>query len=177
MRAVLGSLVFIIICYPAQLLAETSTPGCEQAGVKVLTDFQGGNINDCEFASNGRLTISVVPENEPINSSPWYAFRLLADATTDVAIVLDYGNYKHRYTPDFRIDGVNWQTYPAAKLDLNKDKSRAGFSLTVPQGKSVVIAAQPLLTSSHYATWLESLKEQHGVTVSLAGSSVEGRTL
>ena len=177
MRAVLGSLIFSIICYPAQSLAETGSPVCEQAGAKVLTDFQGGNISGCEFASNGRLTISVVPENEPINSSPWYAFRLLADATTDVAIVLDYGNYKHRYTPDFSIDGVNWQTYPAAKLDLNKDKSRAGFSLTVPQGKSVVIAAQPLLTSSHYATWLESLKEAHGVTVSSVGSSVEGRPL
>ena len=177
MRAVLGSLIFSIICYPAQLLAETGTPVCEQAGVKVLTDFQGGNIDGCEFASNGRLTISVVPENEPINTSPWYAFRLLADATTDVAIVLDYGNYKHRYTPDFSIDGVNWQTYPAAKLDLNEDESRAGFSLTIPQGKSVVIAAQPLLTSSHYATWLESLKQQHGVTVSSAGSSVEGRPL
>ena len=177
MRAVLGSLIFSIICYPAQLLAETSTPICERAGVKVLTDFQGGNISGCEFASNGRLTISVVPENEPINSSPWYAFRLLADATTDVAIVLDYGNYKHRYTPDFSIDGLNWQTYPAAKLDLNKDKSRAGFSLTLPQSKSVVIAAQPLLTSSHYASWLESLKVQHGVTFSSAGSSVEGRPL
>ena len=145
--------------------------------MKVLTDFQGGNINGCEFTPNGRLTISVAPENEPINTSPWYAFRLLADATTDVAVVLDYGNYKHRYTPDFSLDGVNWQTYPAAKLDLNKDKSRAGFSLTVPKGKSVVIAAQPLLTSSHYATWLESLTEQHGVTVSAAGQSVEGRPL
>ena len=178
MRAVLGSLIFFsITCYPLQLLAETVTPVCEQAGVKVLTDFQGGNINGCEFASDGRLTISVAPENEPINSSPWYAFRLLANATKDVAIVLDYGTYKHRYTPDYSIDGVNWQTYPSVKLDLNKDKSQAGFSLTIPQGKSVVIAAQPLLTSSHYATWLESLKEQHGVTVSSAGSSVEGRPL
>ena len=177
MRALLGSLVFSIICYPATLLAETGTPVCEQAGVTVLTDFQGGHINGCEFGSDGWLTISVAPENEPINSSPWYAFRLLADATTDVAIVLDYGTYKHRYTPDFSIDGVNWQTYPAAKLDLSKEQSRAGFSLTVPQGKSVVIAAQPLLTSSHYETWLESLKEQHGLTVSSAGPSVEGRPL
>ena len=177
MRAVLGSLIFSIICYPTQLLAETSTPVCEQAGVKVLTDFQGGNINGCEFSSNGQLTISVVPESEPINSSPWYAFRLLANATTDVTLVLDYGNYKHRYTPDFSIDGVNWQTYPAAELDLNKDQSRARFSLRVPQGKAVVIASQPLLTSSHYATWLESLKEEHGVAVSSAGQSVEGRPL
>ena len=91
MRAVLGSLIFFsITCYPLQLLAETVTPVCEQAGVKVLTDFQGGNINGCEFASDGRLTISVAPENEPINSSPWYAFRLLANATKDVAICLLY---------------------------------------------------------------------------------------
>ena len=177
MRAFFGTLIFSFFCYPNVLLAETNAPLCQQAGVKVLTDFQGGNINGCEFTPNGRLTISVAPENEPINTSPWYAFRLLADATTDVAVVLDYGNYKHRYTPDFSLDGVNWQTYPAAKLDLNKDKSRAGFSLTVPKGKSVVIAAQPLLTSSHYATWLESLTEQHGVTVSTAGQSVEGRPL
>jgi N-acyl-D-aspartate/D-glutamate deacylase len=177
MRAFFGTLIFSFFCYPNVLLAETNAPLCEQAGVKVLTDFQGGNINGCEFTPNGRLTISVAPENEPINTSPWYAFRLLADATTDVAVVLDYGNYKHRYTPDFSLDGVNWQTYPAAKLDLNKDKSRVGFSLTVPKGKSVVIAAQPLLTSSHYATWLESLTEQHGVTVSAAGQSVEGRPL
>ena len=177
MRVLLGSLIFSIICYPAQLLAETVKPVCEQAGLKVLTDFQGGNINGCEFASDGRLTITVAPENEPINSSPWYAFRLLADATTDVAIVLDYGNYKHRYTPDFSIDGVNWQTYPAARLDLTKDKSRAGFALTVPEGKSVFIAAQPLLTSSHYAKWLESLREENDVTVSSAGKSVEGRPL
>ena len=156
MRAVLISLIFSIVCYPAPLRAEAGKPVCEQAGIKVLTDFQGGNINGCEFASDGRLTISVAPEDEPINSSPWYAFRLLADVTSHVAMVLDYGNYKHRYTPDFSIDGVNWQTYPATKLDLNNDKSRAGFSLKVPQDKSVVIAAQPLLTSSHYAMWLES---------------------
>ena len=182
MRVFLGSLILSIICFLSPLVAEITMPVCELAGVKVLTDFQGGNVkggnvNGCEFAPDGRLTISVAPENQPINSSPWYAFRLLADATTDVAMVLDYGNYKHRYTPDFSLDGVNWQTYPAAKLDLNKDKSRAGFSLRVPQGTSVVIAAQPLLASSHYTTWLESLKEQHGVTVSSAGSSVEGRTL
>jgi N-acyl-D-aspartate/D-glutamate deacylase/murein tripeptide amidase MpaA len=177
MRVFLVTLIFSVICFPSQLFAETTMPVCEQAGIKVLTDFHGGNIDGCEFASDGRLTISVAPENEPINSSPWYAFRMLADTTTDVAIVLDYGSYKHRYTPDFSIDGVKWETYPAAKLDLSEDKSRAGFSLTVSQGKSVVIAAQPLLTSSHYATWLESLKEQHGVTVSSAGSSVEGRPL
>ena len=153
MRAVLGTFIcFSLICFPLQLLAETVTPVCEQAGVKVLTDFRGGNISGCEFASNGRLTISVAPENEPINSSPWYAFRLLANATTDVAIVLDYGNYKHRYTPDFSIDGVNWQTYPSEKLELSKDKSRAGLSLTVTQGKSVVIAAQPLLTCLLYTS-------------------------
>ncbi len=177
MRAFLGGFILSIICYPTQSLAETSAPLCEQAGVKVLTDFQGAKINGCEFASDGRLTISVAPENEPINTSPWYAFRLLADATTDVAMVLNYGNYKHRYTPDFSVDGVNWQTYPAAKLDLSEDESKAGFSLTVPKGKSVVISAQPLLTSSHYQQWLESLKEQHGVTVSSAGQSVEGRPL
>jgi hypothetical protein len=78
MRLFLGSLILSIICFPSPLVAEITMPVCEPAGFKVLTDFQGGNINGCEFAPDGRLTISVAPENQPINSSPWYAFRLLA---------------------------------------------------------------------------------------------------
>ena len=177
MRALFCTLIISIICHPAELLAETNAPICEQAGVQVFTDFQGGRISDCQFTSDGRLTIEVMPESEPINNSPWYAFRLVSEATKLVPIILDYGSHKHRYTPDFSLDGATWQTYPASKLNLNKGESRAGFALTIPGGKSVVIAAQPLLTSSHYARWLESLQAQHDVAVSSVGESVEGRPL
>ena len=177
MRLVLMSLGIGLFSFSCSVFADTSAPVCEHEGVQVFTDFQGGNVTGCEFSRAGKLSIEIAPEDEPINTSPWYAFRLEAEVQTQVPIVLDYGSYKHRYTPDLSIDGIKWQTYPQAKVSLNKNKTQAGFSVTVPAHRSLVIAAQPLLTASHYATWLQGLSEEQGVSIGSAGQSIEGRRL
>ena len=150
---------------------------CKSETLKVLTNFQGGNIARCDFSKRGDLSIQVEPENTPINSSPWYAFRLQGTERVDIRITLNYGEFKHRYTPDISLDGVTWQTYPADRVDVKADKSAAGFVLTVPANKSLVVAAQPLLTTSHYATWLNSLRTDHGLALSSIGESVGERDL
>ncbi|MDB2512367.1 amidohydrolase family protein [Luminiphilus sp.] len=177
MRLVLMSLGIGLFSFSCSVFADASAPVCEHEGVQVFTDFQGGNVTGCEFSRAGKLSIEIAPEDEPINTSPWYAFRLEAEVQTPVPIVLDYGSYKHRYTPDLSIDGIKWQTYPQAKVSLNKNKTQAGFSVIIPAHRSLVIAAQPLLTSSHYATWLQGLSEEQGVSIGSAGQSIEGRRL
>ncbi|MDG1800083.1 MAG: amidohydrolase family protein [Luminiphilus sp.] len=177
MRPVLMFIGIGLLSFSCSVFADPPTPVCEHEGVQVFTDFQGGNVTGCEFSRAGKLSIEIAPEDEPINTSPWYAFRLEADVQTEVPIVLNYGSYKHRYTPDLSIDGMKWQTYPEAKVLLNKNKTQAGFSITVPAHRSLVIAAQPLLTSSHYATWLQGLSEEQRVSIGSAGNSIEGRRL
>ena len=77
--------------------------------VYTFAKAQGGSVG----------TVQIAPEDEPINSSPWYAFRLASPVQVTVPIVLDYGTHKHRYTPDISIDGVAWQTYPSDRVSLS----------------------------------------------------------
>ena len=173
------TLFFLLFTFLASslTLAEDDEAICKSKALKVFTNFQGGNIARCDFSKRGDLSIQIEPENTPINSSPWYAFRLQATEKADVRITLNYGKFKHRYTPDISLDGVTWQTYPADRVDVKADKSAAGFVVTVPANRSLVVAAQPLLTASHYAAWLNSLSADHGLALSSIGKSVGERDL
>jgi hypothetical protein len=62
-------------------------------------DFDGGKIRfDCNFSSarlNGckqvgeaEFKLAISPENEPINNSPWYAFKIAASETQVVTLDL-----------------------------------------------------------------------------------------
>ena len=177
MRALFALLLTSVIFVSASAGAEIKTPICEGGSLKVFIDFQGGNIDSCDVSSGGKITVQIAPEDEPINSSPWYAFRLASPVQVTVPVVLDYGTHKHRYTPDISIDGVAWQTYPSDRVSLSQDRNQAAFSIIVPASKSVVVAAQPLLTSSHYAHWLESLQSRYGLDVGSVGESIDGRPL
>lgn len=150
---------------------------CESAQLSVSADFEGGNIQSCEITNANKLYVKIRPESRPINNSPWYAFKLISPTRLDVEIVLDYGDVKHRYSPDISIDDKVWQTVPADTLHFNESRSNAGFRLTVPAGKPLTVAAQPLITSEHYLDWLRGLSASQSVTLNTIGQSVDGRPL
>ena len=167
----------IPLVFASSVLASESTPVCESENLKVFTDFQGGNIAACDFSKRGALRVQIEPENTPINSSPWYAFRVQASEKSDVRVVLNYGEFKHRYTPDISFDGVKWRTYPADKVKVFDNKSSASFLVTVPANRSLVIAAQPLLTTANYVNWLNALSSENELDLRSIGQSVGGRSL
>ena len=174
-RSFLLSTIMLLVTLSAW--ASERSPVCESEGFKVFTDFQGGNIAACDFSKRGALRVQIEPENTPINSSPWYAFRVQASEKSDLRVVLNYGEFKHRYTPDISLDGAKWRTYPADKVDVKADKSAAGFVVSIPANRSLVIAAQPLLTTAHYASWLNTLSSENELDLRSIGQSVGGRSL
>jgi hypothetical protein len=93
--------------------AQAQTPICETRGVAVSVDFSSGGRHACTIAVNGDIVLTVSPEAEPINSSPWYAFRLSAAEPTRVNVALDYGAYEHRYAPKIARDGQAWEVLAA----------------------------------------------------------------
>ena len=86
MRPVLMFIGIGLLSFSCSVFADPPTPVCEHEGVQVFTDFQGGNVTGCEFSRAGKLSIEIAPEDEPINTSPWYAFRLEADVQTQVPL-------------------------------------------------------------------------------------------
>jgi hypothetical protein len=43
--------------------------------------FSGARVNACTQIGPREFKVLITPENEPINPSPWYAFRVRADAS------------------------------------------------------------------------------------------------
>lgn len=156
--------------------AATTAPPCVFGGVTFDARFDGARLTTCR-EQRGAYVLSVQPEGDPINPSPWYAFDVTTRDDRPVTIRLDYGKYKHRYTPDIRTNDGAWQ--PAAKpVDLEKDGHVAVLSLDPCAGCTRRIAAQPIRMPEQTASWLTAIADGYAdAVVEELGLSTEGRSI
>ncbi len=155
-------------------LAETR---CHNESFSVITDFDGANIHSCHFATTDLVEVEIRPEDEPINKSPWYGFRVSSTEGGTLRVVLNYDGYKHRYKPNISLDRQRWQALPDDAVELDEAEERATFLLKLPESRSVYVTAQPLLTSSDYEAWFEGLASSGAIEVSTVGRSIDDRPL
>jgi hypothetical protein len=156
--------------------ALAQTPICETRGVAVSVDFPSGGRHACTIAANGDIVLTVPPEAEPINSSPWYAFRLSAAEPTRVNVALDYGAYEHRYAPKIARDGQVWEVLAARSVRVARGGHRATLRLQLGAGDTFV-AGQPIDTSEAMLSWMRATLDPVEFTEFEYGRSVDGRAL
>lgn len=96
-------------------------------GVSATNQFDGARL--CDFIAINDSTYRIVstPENEPINPSPWYAFKIWSDKAREVTLVFDYGDFAHRYFPKTSSDGHHWMAIDSAQIDSIDGKTTARF--------------------------------------------------
>ena len=149
---------------------------CDFGAFSVKTDFEGAAVASCRSASTAAVVLGVVPENEPINNSPWYAFRVESDQLDQVVVDLRYEGGTHRYTPKISRDGRTWESVSAEQVEVLEEGAVARFSVPIYDGATWV-SAQPLLGSEDYTQWLQYLGSSSEDTIDTIGNSVEGRPL
>ena len=144
-------------------------------GVYADNQFDGARLNDFVKINGNTFQATILPENFPINPSPWYAFKLWADKDQLINLVLHYEKGKHRYAPSISWDGKNWE-----KLDPNfvskKDSADALLNLTIGPD-TLWLAGQELANSSHVRTWCETQAEHPSTSFGTMGKSKLGRDL
>ncbi|MFS0490533.1 M14 family metallopeptidase [Leadbetterella byssophila] len=124
----------------------------ELGDVIIENKFEGGACEQPYLDSTGAICIPIVPENEPINSSPWYAFRISTEEHREVEIKLIYpSKYKHRYDPKWSGDRVHWH-----QLGGKSSGSEYTFYLEL-SNRPLFVASQPLFTSSDVYRWILDL--------------------
>ncbi len=156
-----------------------AAPLCAAADLRVDTDFATGGQHRCVVSPEGLVVIQVDHEPtiaEGINPSPWYAFRLNANAPREVTIALDYTDYTHRYVPWVRTDTTEWRQLDASRVTLNERKTRATLRLDLPQGVTWV-AGQPLSNANDNVDWTRRALAGSGFSEMEYGKSLEGRSL
>ncbi len=148
---------------------------CQNELATIDVNFPASRANNCEVKSATSLTITIDPENKPINSSPWYAFRITPNHAGTLRVNLKYSHAKHRYPPKISNDGVRWEVLSPSKIDkLSKDEIRMRIPL---KGQAIYISAQEILSVAAHNTWADKTEKLAFVSKSVIGNSIEGRPL
>jgi len=149
-------------------------------------NFQGGRLNGIVPAENDTLAALIIAENEPINHSAWYAFKVWSNTQKDITLKLTYQNAQHRYYPKISSDGLQWNLIDSTKyFEINKGDAQFGGNsqsdaavLNLSIGPDTLwVAAQELQTSKHVFGWMDEQAEKDFISISEIGKSRLGKPI
>jgi len=167
----LFSIVLLNACKSTQSEQSENAQACSIGDVRITTNFASARMDECTRVANNEYLITLVPENTPINSSPWYAFKVQADQATDIRITMRVRGDQHRYPPKISRNGHSWQN-----LKHQLKGRRLILDLTAaPQ--PVIVAGQEVINNQYYVNWAKELQKSSKVSHQVLGKSTQGRPL
>lgn len=151
-----------------------SVSACQFDNVRFETKFEGARLNGCERVGDSSFALTISPEDNPINPSPWYAFDIVGakDKTLNITLVYDEPG-KHRYAPKV-LSANGWERLEISDDDIRKD--RANFAVT-PDSSRLRIAAQPLFSTEDHDSWINTMAERPYIKAQKIGYSLENRPI
>ena len=156
-------------------------------GVFFSNKFDGARVNKIEKDAEGRYVISILPENEPINMSPWYAFKVWSHRKKDIKVRLIYPEFaRHRYDPQISYNSRKWKLVEKERItDEGKGTGTSGpsarpksITMQLAIGKDPIwISAQELQSSRTVFGWLDRIASTGRYQTETIGRSKGGKPL
>lgn len=148
----------------------------EDLGLVVDNTFDGARLNGIEKLNDSTLKAIIRPENEPINSSPYYAFKIASNTPKKLYVSLEYPKgHTHRYVPKVKKPTEDWKTLDSTKIF--RIDSLVTLELFLDE-QPTLIAAQELQTSEQVKDWYHGLSSgKEYVRSYIYGTSKMGREL
>ena len=156
-------------------MAASAAAACENEFATLDAEFDGARMSDC-VARKRSFEIRIEPENQPINPSPWYAFRVTPKKPGELKVVMRYADAAHRYRPKRSEDAAEWRLIEEHRIRERRKGKKVVLKLGM-DGAPFFVAGQELLLPNAYETWTKDLVEQAPVETKIIGRSVEGRPL
>ncbi|MFQ3220972.1 MAG: hypothetical protein ACJAUL_001750 [Paraglaciecola sp.] len=144
---------------------------CNSGIVRITADFSTARMDKCSVVAENEFFITLTPENTPINSSPWYAFKVEADKPTNIKIIMTIQGDKHRYLPKVSKDSKHWKLQ-----EYKLDGERLIMHINVSKG-ATFIAGQEIINNQYYVDWAKKLQKSSPVSHDIFGESTQGRPL
>ncbi|MBS9463171.1 hypothetical protein KIM67_12205 [Flagellimonas sp. 389] len=124
-------------------------------GVYASNEFQGARLNGFEKLNDSTVTVSIDPENTPINNSAYYSFLIWSKEKREIYLKFEYpSEYKHRYIPKIKTVEGGWQQLN--KNNVVEDGNGAIVKLNIDR-TPILISAQELATSKDTENWIDNL--------------------
>lgn len=138
--------------------------------------FDAARLNAFDKVNDSTVQVTILPENEPINDSPHFAFRIWSNDDKEVNLKLNYPVSKHRYWPKLSVDGKNWTPIDSTKFSLIDGGKNALIKLELTN-KKLWVAAQEIHNSTDAKNWAKSISNHSNVRYSVIGKSKLGKDL
>jgi hypothetical protein len=154
-------------------------------GIYMTNDFVGARLNGAARTNDTLISILITPENEKINPSPWYAFKIWSKEKRDIYIRFMYPkNSGHRYYPKLSYDDKNWKNLDSTYFQLSNTTEIEGQKVarnmtmkTQISPDTLTVSAQELITSLEVNQWVNDLASAPYVSVDTIGWSLQQRPL
>ncbi len=153
------------------------TIGFMEDRVWISNEFDGARVSDVYRLSKYSYRIEIHPEIEPINNSPWYAFKIWSEEPVSVEIELQYNSGQQRYIPKISRDGGGiWENTLDEEYTHRRSSRTGNLTLTITD-EPVLVSAQEMFTTAHFQTWLDDITQKPFATNSVIGYSHENRQI
>ena len=138
--------------------------------------FSGARVNACTQIGPHEFKVLITPENEPINPSPWYAFRVKADAPLDISVHLVITTAKSRPRARMSTDGITWKRVPDVDWQGASGAPECVLKLHVgPQ--PTWVASNHMIGNEQLWAWTDAMAKRPFAKASVIGESAAGRPL
>jgi len=149
----------------------------ENIGVQLSNNFDAARLNNAEEINDTIISVSIYPENAPINNSAHYAFKIWAKNPKTTYVQFKYPkDYEHRYIPKIKTANSEWTPLSSENIMLIDSVYTIKLQLSK---EPLTVAAQEIITSTDTKNWYSKIIQANAdfVHFKTIGKSVLGRDL
>ena len=139
--------------------------------------FAAARLSGIEQVDDSTYRILILPENEPINPSPWYAMRIRSvgeDREVNLRFAYPEG-VRHRYYPKISYDRTHWMPVDSQRVSYTGDSSSIEVRLPLREGTNY-LAGQEIISTQDVNEWAQSFRSPY-VRHEEVGRSKLGRVI
>lgn len=157
----------------------------EKESIVFSNNFSGARLNGVSQDNDSTFSILITPENEPINSSPWYSFSIWSKRKRTIYINFTYPpRVTHRYYPKLSSDALSWRSIDSSnyfekkRIPTRSDSTSVDVSIRLSlKSDTLWVSAQELQTFKHVFNWIKEMDKKPFISYEEIGKSKEGRPL
>ena len=138
--------------------------------------FSGARLNACSMKGPRDFDVLITPENEPINPSPWYAFRVKAGKPAEINVHIRIATAKSRPRARTSDDGIHWKRVPDADWQGGSGAPECVLKLKVGP-KPTWVASNHMIGVEQLWAWTDQLAAKPFAKQSVIGQSIAGRPI
>jgi hypothetical protein len=138
---------------------QKKTYNLKSIDIYASNEFDGARLNDFYKINDSTAVAYITPENEPINNSPYYAFKIWSKKPKTFYIQFKYPKkYKHRYHPKISYDEKSFTEIDSSNIFTKKETTTIKLNLTQ---KPQIVSSQKIEDYKNVINWSQNFTSKN----------------